>query len=1013
MKKLDFKTVKNGNQFRSAPFWAWNGKMEPEEVRRQVRVMHDMHMGGFFMHSRAGLATEYLGEKWFDCINAAIDEAEKLGMHASLYDEDRWPSGAAGGIVTKDRRYRMRYLEEYDIASDIPGEAEDYTVLGIFALQMDSTGEAAAYRKAAADETLSGNWVLKKYVVRIAAASPAYNDATYLDTTSAEAVQAFIDSTYEKYYQECGNKFGNTVQYFFTDEPNYLDLASSERRPWNDKLPEIFRSESGMDLLEHLPEIFHHCGKRFSAIRYRYYRIMSRLFADTFMKMIGEWCAAHNIKFTGHLLREDNLSGQVLSIGSAMPGYEYMQAPGIDVLTAKWVVLNTAKQVASAAHQFGQKMILSELYGCTGWDFPLYGEKSWAEWQYALGINLRCQHLAWYTMRGEAKRDYPASINCQSPWHTIHAPLEDYFVRLGELLDSAAEKVPLLVLHPIETMWGYAAGYRKGGFDPEYDNKFLALVNDLLINQLPFDYGDESLLAKHGAVNKQTLQVGKAAYQAVLLPEVETLRISTIKLLEEFVNNGGQVNYIGKVPTFIDGIADTENRLAELYKKFRQLDENYAAALHEEYALYRVSTNSNILPCNLLLRAGVINAHADMLYTVNAGCDLRTSMDAPWVEERTMKADDLMFEYQAPAGRQVVKLDLFSGEIYPVKFEYKVNKYCWQADVPAQDSCCYIIAEADLLPPLAEKRDEAFSSTCTLHELPAKFSEKNLLVLDHATAYDDGKVVAENCYVLDIDNLLRKNHNILKRGSSRQQPWYRKCGNNKFPAALEFEFFCEELPAEDLYIIMESPELFTIKLNNQSVSNQSMSFWCDKALEEVLLSKSLLLKGKNTLRLEFDYTDDFAGLESLLIAGNFGVINQNTITALPPAYSGKSLTLQRMPFYSGNTEYTFEFELEKSTLCQLQLQEWQGAAISIRWDAASEKPFYVMPGQEYDQTYLEAGKHILTVTVYGHRRNTFGPFYCQKRSCWIGPYEFTVTELPEKEVVPLGLLEPPIIRCKN
>ncbi len=27
-----------------------------------------------------------------------------------LYDEDRWPSGAAGGYVTRDVRYRARHL---------------------------------------------------------------------------------------------------------------------------------------------------------------------------------------------------------------------------------------------------------------------------------------------------------------------------------------------------------------------------------------------------------------------------------------------------------------------------------------------------------------------------------------------------------------------------------------------------------------------------------------------------------------------------------------------------------------------------------------------------------------------------------------------------------------------------------------------------------------------------------------------------------------------------------------
>ncbi len=31
-------------------------------------------------------------------------------MLAYLYDEDRWPSGAAGGLVTKNLKYGIRYL---------------------------------------------------------------------------------------------------------------------------------------------------------------------------------------------------------------------------------------------------------------------------------------------------------------------------------------------------------------------------------------------------------------------------------------------------------------------------------------------------------------------------------------------------------------------------------------------------------------------------------------------------------------------------------------------------------------------------------------------------------------------------------------------------------------------------------------------------------------------------------------------------------------------------------------
>ena len=45
-----------------------------------------------------------------DLVKACRDRAARNKMLCYLYDEDRWPSGAAGGLVTRDKRYRARYL---------------------------------------------------------------------------------------------------------------------------------------------------------------------------------------------------------------------------------------------------------------------------------------------------------------------------------------------------------------------------------------------------------------------------------------------------------------------------------------------------------------------------------------------------------------------------------------------------------------------------------------------------------------------------------------------------------------------------------------------------------------------------------------------------------------------------------------------------------------------------------------------------------------------------------------
>ena len=63
--------------WRGAPFWAWNDRMDPKEVRRQIREFRKAGLGGFFMHSRVGLVTRYMEKEWMDCIKAGVSEAKK------------------------------------------------------------------------------------------------------------------------------------------------------------------------------------------------------------------------------------------------------------------------------------------------------------------------------------------------------------------------------------------------------------------------------------------------------------------------------------------------------------------------------------------------------------------------------------------------------------------------------------------------------------------------------------------------------------------------------------------------------------------------------------------------------------------------------------------------------------------------------------------------------------------------------------------------------------------------
>jgi len=345
-----------GSEFRGKPFWAWNGKLEPTELKRQIRIFHRMGLGGFFMHSRVGLDTEYLGEEWFECVRACIDQAQELGMEAWLYDEDRWPSGAAGGLVTSNPDYRQRHLvlDRHDAPSDF-----EWTPETLAAFTADIEGSAARdVRQLEPGERakVQNGKTLLAFRVEINALTPWHNGQTYLDTMNEDAVKEFIRVTHEEYSKKIGDDFGDIVPGIFTDEPNYGRVTEG-RVPWTGRLPDVFRRRYGYDLLPHLVELmFDVDDKEVSRPRYHYYDCITQMFVDAFARQIGDWCELNNIQHTGHVLAEETLTSQTGVVGSAMRFYEYMQAPGIDILTEHRRELNTAKQCSSVANQFGRKM---------------------------------------------------------------------------------------------------------------------------------------------------------------------------------------------------------------------------------------------------------------------------------------------------------------------------------------------------------------------------------------------------------------------------------------------------------------------------------------------------------------------------------------------------------------------------------------------------------------------------------------------------------------------------------
>ena len=98
-------------EYRGCPLWSWNNKLDGRELLRQIDDFKKMGMGGFHIHSRVGLDTEYLGNEFMTLVEECVNKAEDQHLLACLYDEDRWPSGCAGGLVVAGKpEFKLQHL---------------------------------------------------------------------------------------------------------------------------------------------------------------------------------------------------------------------------------------------------------------------------------------------------------------------------------------------------------------------------------------------------------------------------------------------------------------------------------------------------------------------------------------------------------------------------------------------------------------------------------------------------------------------------------------------------------------------------------------------------------------------------------------------------------------------------------------------------------------------------------------------------------------------------------------
>ena len=873
--------------------------------------------------------------------------------------------------------------------------------------------EAHAPRRLACGDALRAGETFLRFFVEVDACSDWYGGGAYVDTCNPDATRLFIQVTHERYFEEVGGEFGMTIPGIFTDEP--------QRTNWTPSLQREFSKRFGYDLLDHLPDLFFHIdGHLDSVVRLHHAEFMTDRFVQSFMRPIGEWCERHGLLLAGHVMNEDALTPQAGAVGSCMRAYEPMQVPGIDVLTERFVFIDTVKQCTSVARQLGRPLRVSELYGCTGWDFPLFAHKAVGDWQIVHGINLRCHHLSLYAMEGQAKRDYPASISYQSPWFRSYRVVEDYFARVNAALSEGEELRDLLVVHPVESTWIHRALPGMPFSEQDEENDRLVRVRNILLGaNLDFDYGDEALLVRHARVEAgPALRVGRATYRCVLLPRLRTIRGTTLALLRDFVAAGGRVVYVEEIPSRVDGCESSE--AAEAYRAFTPAAESESADVLSPW-VRELSIRAGGHEVGTLLHTLRRGEAFDTLFVCNLGMEIPLrQFSAPPVSERGLAVPGAEVVWRLPPGRALVEVDAITGERRAVVATYRDGAMHFRTSFAPLESRLFIAGESGDMTAVqaSTERDCAWMPVPFGEDRvawPYEIDEPNVLVLDRPAASVDGGPYAQPAYVLAVDDGLHDRLGAPRRSGEMRQPWLqsRTPPARTLDVRLRYAFRCEALPSRTVFLGLERPDLYEIALNGETVPSVDDGYWCDRSLRRIPLRAHLLREGENVLELRCAaYSERLPGLESIFLLGEFGVVG-DAIVALPAALAFGDWCEQGFPHYGGSITYRIPFLAPASSTSgggRLAMRGWRGATLGVRINGGGLHPLPWPPYELDIGSELRSCGNEIAITVTGHRRNSHGPFYTKDATLYAyGPDAFREESRATKRLVPCGILEAPVV----
>lgn len=540
-------------EYSLVPFWSLNNTLDSNKLNWQIDQMLDKGVYGAFMHARDGLdqsATPYFSDGWWTAIEAAVKHAHAKGFYTHLYDEDKWPSGSAGGRTIQANPERnikkiLRYnefqvlapqtIQLNFVANPVAIYAGRITDRGVydFSSQVDLTSLAGKEWKAPA-----GRWSI---IVFNMIKDPE-NQVNYMDSST---VADFIHITHDEYYRRLGSYFGNTIPGVFFDE---IYANSRERRNnifWSDDLLQQFKRIKGYDLKPYLSLLILNDPKLSPAKRFDFFDVVRIVYGNAWFTQYAKWAADHKIWVTGHtteeLIQYIRQSDYFFTEGQ-------LQVPCTDNEDFRYGFPRTIdfynpKQISSIGHLYGRKRVAAEALGSGGYTIPLEEYRYGFSMLGVYGVNSFIPHLFHYSMdRPENQADWAPSWFYQNPYWKYFKPLANFAQRISYMLSQGKHMCKVAIVYPLTQAW-------LGGYSTPVSDDYYREVQRILVDShIDYDVIDPYSLV-NATVGKQELQAGSGQYQVLVLPGLSAIQSEGMRKIRDFTNNGGIVVGLKELPS--------------------------------------------------------------------------------------------------------------------------------------------------------------------------------------------------------------------------------------------------------------------------------------------------------------------------------------------------------------------------------------------------------------------------------------------------------------------------------